>query len=308
MSLLDKTEFTQTDIENLLANQVEESIILDYKRGESLQISEASKKELAKDVSAFANSNGGLIIYGVEETDHIPTGYVYVDGNTITKEWIEQVIQTRIQRKIDGLRIFPVRWNNNIQESIYVVRIPESFDSPHMTSNKRFYKRYNFESVQMEEYEIRQAYNKTKYSKLEIDWPIIVNGTTGRAYQDLIETGEYKLWFHANNVGQVLDKDFKLEVKVPKSIVDNDIVNRMNAPKCLNNKVKFTNPTSDTFAITNESTIFPEEKYQFGYANIRINDVEQAKLLNIDCTLFYSGGTEKKQLNLEEIFIKHNER
>lgn len=308
MSLLDKTDFLQIDIEELITNQLEESIILDYKGGDALQMTEHSKKELAKDVSAFANSNGGIIIYGITETDHIPTGYVYVNGDTITKEWIEQVIQTRIQRKIEGLRIFPIRWNGNNTESIYVIKIPESYDSPHMTSNKKFYKRYNFESVQMEEYEIRQAYNKTKNSKLEIDWPIIVNGTTGRAYNDLIDTGEYKLWFHTVNVGQILDKDFKLEVKVPKSIVDNEMLNRINAPKCLNNKVKFTNPTADTFMVTNESTIFPEEKYQFGYVNIRINDVELVKNEVIETTLFFSGGTEKKQLRLEDIFINHSER
>ena len=73
---------------------------------------------------------------------------------------LEQVIQSRIQRKIDGLEIIPVRFENEVKKSIYVIKIPESSLAPHMTSDKRFYKRYNFESVQMEEYEIRNLYNR----------------------------------------------------------------------------------------------------------------------------------------------------
>ena len=37
----------------------------------------------------------------------------------------------------------------------YVVSIPQSIRAPHQASDKKFYKRFNFESVPMEEYEIR---------------------------------------------------------------------------------------------------------------------------------------------------------
>lgn len=61
---------TVRDIEELIKAQVQESLNLDYKRSNS--ISNKSRAEIAKDVSAFANSDGGLIIYGVEEKDHLP--------------------------------------------------------------------------------------------------------------------------------------------------------------------------------------------------------------------------------------------
>jgi predicted HTH transcriptional regulator len=56
---------TVEDIQKLIGTQVQESLNLDYKRSSS--ISNKARAEIAKDASAFANSDGGLIIYGVEE-------------------------------------------------------------------------------------------------------------------------------------------------------------------------------------------------------------------------------------------------
>jgi len=88
--------------------------------------------EIVKDVSSFANSAGGMIIYGIKELNHVADSFTFIDGNIYTKEWIEQVIQSGIQRKIEGLKIFPVRFDDNIEKSIYVIKIPESFSAPHI--------------------------------------------------------------------------------------------------------------------------------------------------------------------------------
>ena len=89
--------------------------------------------------------------------------------NNITKEWLEQVINSTINQKINGIEIFPIRNNGNIAESIYLVKIPRSYDAPHMCRDKCYYKRYNFESVKMEEYEVRDLFNRHNLSKLLID-------------------------------------------------------------------------------------------------------------------------------------------
>jgi predicted HTH transcriptional regulator len=51
---------TRIDLENLIKNQVQESLHLDYK--DSRAISDKLRHEIAKDVSAFANADGGVII------------------------------------------------------------------------------------------------------------------------------------------------------------------------------------------------------------------------------------------------------
>ena len=68
-----------------------------------------------------------------------------------------------------NVEIFPIRNQGNITESIYVVRIPRSYNAPHMSSDKCYYKRYNFQSVKMEEYEVRDLFHRHNSARLVID-------------------------------------------------------------------------------------------------------------------------------------------
>ncbi|MCE9550331.1 MAG: ATP-binding protein [Betaproteobacteria bacterium] len=153
------SEWTERDLQNLIEDQVSESLTLDYKASYALQRTDGKKAELSKDVSAFSNSAGGLLIYGVVENGHVPThlddGF---DPNEISKEWIEHVLNSRISRRIDGLKIHPVPLTRHRPGRLaYVVAVPASPRAPHMASDHRFYKRFNFESVPMEEYEVRDV-------------------------------------------------------------------------------------------------------------------------------------------------------
>lgn len=116
IKLLDKETLTEEEIKQLISLNVEESIHLDFKQADSLGKNDRKKLELAKDVSAFANSAGGFIVYGLNENNHVAESFSFIDGDEITKEWIEQVIQTRIQRKIEGLKITPVRFDKDIKK------------------------------------------------------------------------------------------------------------------------------------------------------------------------------------------------
>ena len=70
-------EWEEEDIELLIQNGVQESLTLDYKVCGALDRRTSKvdkvKIEISKDVSAFANSAGGVIVYGVTETNHLPT-------------------------------------------------------------------------------------------------------------------------------------------------------------------------------------------------------------------------------------------
>jgi predicted HTH transcriptional regulator len=167
-SFHDKEDYTLEDIQSLIDNQVEESIYLDFKESRALEKSDKKRYEIAKDVASFANSDGGIIIYGIKELDHKASEISYIDGAIYTKEWLEEVINSLIQRRIEGIRIYPVRENGDIQKSIYIVKIPFSYNAPHISKDNRYYKRYNFSSVPMEEYEVRQSYDRKSKTKLSI--------------------------------------------------------------------------------------------------------------------------------------------
>ena len=168
MDFFDKIEYSIDDINALIENEAEESVHLDFKAAGSLSKEDKKKAEIAKDVSAFANSDGGVIVYGMEEQNHKAHSLSYIDGNIYTKEWLEQVIQDNIQRRLEGLEIFPIRKDGDIAKSIYVVKIPRSSNTPHMSIDKCYYKRNNFRSVKMEEYEVRDLFYRESTPNLKI--------------------------------------------------------------------------------------------------------------------------------------------
>lgn len=163
----------EEDIQLLVQNGVQESLTLEYKRCESLDKRNPNRrKELSKDVSAIANSAGGTIIYGVVETNHIPTridgGY---DPTNVTREWLEQVINSSIQRRIDGIRIKQIELRkSNPGRVIYIVSIPQSKHAPHMAEDHVFYKRFNYQSIPMEEYEVRDISSRVDVPDLSLQF------------------------------------------------------------------------------------------------------------------------------------------
>ncbi|MGI8380419.1 AlbA family DNA-binding domain-containing protein [Priestia megaterium] len=170
-------EWTESDILELINNEIPESLNLDYKRIDSLGKSDGKKNEISKDVSSFANSAGGILIYGVVEDGNVPTSIDGgVDPNVISKEWIEHVINSRIQRRISGIRINQIKLSPPSTNVIYVLDIPQSNLAPHMAGDRRFYKRFNFESVPMEEYEVRDVGNRNITPDLKFDVQLINKG------------------------------------------------------------------------------------------------------------------------------------
>lgn len=174
--MLDKQTWTEEDVLELIKHKVKENVNLDYKACKSLLVNgkpkdiEKSKFDLSKDVSAFANSDGGILVYGVKEEGNVPLeiddGY---DPLEVTREWIEQVINSRIQRRIDGIRVHQVDLKNTRPGRVlYVVSIPQSFNAPHMASDKRYYKRFNFSSEPMEDYEVRDVRRRQEVPNLHL--------------------------------------------------------------------------------------------------------------------------------------------
>ncbi len=134
MSVLDEpsAQWNEEDLVALIDGSVEESLQLEYKRCAALADPSKARddicNEFSKDVSSFANSAGGALVYGIIETGHKPTalddGF---DPAVIKKEWLEDVIQGRVHPKIDGLVINPVKLSGTRHgKAAYVISIPLS--------------------------------------------------------------------------------------------------------------------------------------------------------------------------------------
>ncbi len=147
------------DINKLISDQVQEAIHLDYKA--SPAIDNSKRSEIAKDVSAFANSDGGILIYGITENNNLPVSIDSgVDHTKYSREWLEQIINSNISPRIEDIRISPIQLSAD--RSVFAVKIPKSLRGPHQSSDKKYYKRFNFQSVAMEDYEINDVRNRRK--------------------------------------------------------------------------------------------------------------------------------------------------
>jgi hypothetical protein len=173
-------EWDESDLLALITAGARESVQFEFKQCDALAKTDGKRKEVSKDVSAFANSAGGTIVYGMIENGHVATaldgGY---DPDDITKEWLDQVINSCIQRRIDGVRIRQVELRTHAPGRVaYVVCVPQSTRAPHQAADKRFYKRYNFESQPMEEYEIRDVARRAESPNLSLAYNITPTGST----------------------------------------------------------------------------------------------------------------------------------
>lgn len=142
----------------IIRSETQENIALDYKESRALDKTESKKRELAKDVSAFANSEGGTLIYGIKEDGRLPVEFDEgIDPNEITKEWIENVIISTIHQRVEGVRITQIPLLTTRPGRVaYVIEVPQARTlAPHQAPDHRYYKRYNFQSVPMEDYEVR---------------------------------------------------------------------------------------------------------------------------------------------------------
>ena len=171
--------WNENRLRGLIAGEIEESLTLEYKSGEALDRSDLKKKEITKDVSAMANAAGGLIVYGIAEHSnpekrHLPEKIVPVNRLEFPREWLEQIIQA-IRPRIDGIVIHAVQIGGQESDVAYVVEIPQS-NTAHQASDHRYYKRFNFQSVPMEDYEVRDVMFRETVPDIAIRFLIELTG------------------------------------------------------------------------------------------------------------------------------------
>lgn len=142
------------DIQNLIDDKREESTILEYKA-----IIDKNTKEIAKDISAMANSEGGIIIYGVTEEDNLPKKVNWIASSSKGAERLDQVVSSTIT-PICNIFIRTIKKPKSEKKEIYLVYVPRSEDL-HMVlkdNDNRHYVRRNKSIQRMEGSEVKLRY------------------------------------------------------------------------------------------------------------------------------------------------------
>lgn len=158
-------EFVLEDVKNLISGETPESRVLDYKNGSPLandQDLDQDKIELARDVTSFANTSGGHLIYGMEEKGGIPivSNGFNIENEEDFRNRLDQILQAKIEPRLYGIEYQSVKLENG--KYIFIIQIPKSWNGPHavkMKSGYSFYGRHASCKYPFDVSHIRNAFN-----------------------------------------------------------------------------------------------------------------------------------------------------
>ncbi len=140
-------EIQEDDIIRLIENKIQESKILDYKK--ELKLSKDNdKKEFLYDISAMHNTDGGCIIYGIEEEKDdkgqntgrpLKISGIELENSDKTFQQIEDIVKNSTEPNISQLILNELKVK---EKTVLIIGIPKGLNLPVMiTYNKtnKFY-------------------------------------------------------------------------------------------------------------------------------------------------------------------------
>ena len=171
MRLLGKPlqNITSDDILYLKDNQIQESVDLDYKK-ELPSNSFDDKKEFLADISSFANTFGGIIVYGIEDLrdkknkntglpgEIVGLGTINMDQEALR---LGNMIRDGLDPHLNNVEFKDINVNDKI---VLLIGIPRSLFAPHMISFRgsgKFFSRHNSGKFKMDAREIKQSFLQT---------------------------------------------------------------------------------------------------------------------------------------------------
>lgn len=196
-------------VEEYLKNNQEEDLHLDFKRLNRSDLHKDDKNNLAKVLSGYANSDGGIIVWGVDACK--PQGAKYdcacelvpiEDVKTAVIKLNEQT-GTCVSPTVDGVihREIISEGTRGFIKSF----IPASDSGPHMSNRERwYYKRSGDRFLRMEHFEVADMFGRRKRPELKI---------TFRKIQDDRRIG---VVFGIENIGRGSAKSPMISVKPPE--------------------------------------------------------------------------------------------
>jgi hypothetical protein len=140
------------DIQSRIDEQIAESQTLEYKSALS---GTQNNRELAKEVSGFANSQGGILIYGIQTRGTLPESISWIEDANF-EDHVANVIGSTITPKLIGWSIDRIEKFSSPTQAVYVIEVARSADGPHRANNS-YYKRDGATTRHMDHDELKSA-------------------------------------------------------------------------------------------------------------------------------------------------------
>jgi hypothetical protein len=170
-------------LEEFITTTQEENLHLDFKVVNRPDFTHGDdKKNFAKALSGFANSSGGLIIWGVNARKNAQG----IDCATEIREIVPVQLFLARLNEFTGMGVSPIVEGvrhkvieTSSEGGVVVSMIPESDAGPHMANlgEDRYYKRSGDSFYRMEHFDLEDMFGRRKRPKLKLIPTIIGRGT-----------------------------------------------------------------------------------------------------------------------------------
>jgi Schlafen, AlbA_2 len=153
-------QVAEADLQDLIENKVSERKTVEYKQALSGG-SDKERKEFLADVSSFANTSGGHLVYGMKAKKGVPVelcGLDIPDPDSLVSA-LDNKMRECVKPRMPGVVVWPVSLANG--RVAIVIRVPKSFASPHMVTfggSSRFHARNSNGKYPLDVDEIRAAF------------------------------------------------------------------------------------------------------------------------------------------------------
>jgi len=163
----DLSSITQAHIEQLVADQTREGPHLDFKRDLPTAWNDAAKHEFLADTTAFANSGGGDLVFGVDEDGQAQASRVMPQVISNVDQEIRRLqdfLLNLAEPRLPGVKVHAVQVSvAGTDGYVIVVRIPQSWAGPHrVKTNQHFFIRDGLRKRQLDVPEIRSLFLRTE--------------------------------------------------------------------------------------------------------------------------------------------------
>jgi hypothetical protein len=191
--------------------------------------------ELSKQLSAFANTGGGVFVYGIlNPTENKPRtvddgGVAIAMKRPNTREWLEDVIPNLVEHPLKKFNVYALTSLSGApglanDRCIILIDIPGSEDAPHMARDQRYYARVGGKSRPIGHQIVTDILNRGRHAQFKMSFSFYSDTWIPKAMiqlpgRDLDPVRGVKLVVGASNVGKVYAKYMSLELWLPELIV-----------------------------------------------------------------------------------------
>lgn len=296
------SEYSFNDITLFISNKIKQTNALNFCQANYL-IPGDDKKELwlSKYFSAFANSGGGIIIFGIKKLKERANELDEISFNTVSGFWIKNLIENNISPKIDNVEVYEVHNTQNNNTGVIVVSIPKSNLRPHMASDNRYYFRVGNKTELMLEQSVREMYNLASASNMEFIGIVNTQGVPTLENGKILNINFYPKFF-VKNSGSAVENNFKFELWLPSEFHDSLFLAMQNYFNRIEGRYSVFSVPNRQPVFQNEICNILEAKLFVNYENINVFNKSE-----IIIKLYYSNGLKEFNYCLKETFTFENQ-